>query len=254
VGRGISVIKDNIIRLNKLIFYGEWSFFADGVYHTRRNLSVKARFNLLLQLLTKKFRLPISLGIPYCLTVEPASICNLRCSTCPAGLKRVMCKPVLLGFEDFKRTIDLFGEYITYIQLWSWGEPFLNPALTEMIAYAKKRDIVMVSSTNGHFLDDETMVVKLVHSGLDELILAVDGTTQEVYEQYREGGDLQRVLAGIKELVRIRAKEGSTLPRLHLRMVINPYNEHQKDDFAALASSLGVDLVSFKKIDTGWAG
>lgn len=241
-------------RIIGLFFYGEWQFFADGVSFTRKNFSLKARLNLLLQILNKRLRLPMTLGIPYCLTVEPASVCNLACSTCPAGLKRKMCNPTLLRLEDFKRTIDLMGDYLTYIQFWSWGEPFLNPAIADMISYAKKKGIIVVSSTNGHFLQDDDNMTRLVHSGLDELILAVDGTTQDVYKLYRQGGDLGRVLEGIRNLVRVREREGTNTPRLHMRMVINPFNENQKDEFAELGRGLGVDLVSYKKIDIGMGG
>lgn len=210
--------------------------------------------NLLLQLITRLLRLPVTMGIPYCLAVEPASICNLTCPICPAGLKRDMCNPALLSLENFKRVIDLMGEYLTYIQLWSWGEPFLNPAITDMIAYAKKKGIIVVSSTNGHFLHDDDKMTRLVRSGLDELILAIDGTSQEVYQLYRQGGNLNRVLEGIRNLVSVRKREGAVTPRLHMRMVINPFNENQKDEFVQLARSLGVDLVSYLKIDTGMSG
>lgn len=243
-----------LYRLAKLVANGEWSFYSDGVLFTRNNLSYRARINIILQLLSKQLRLPYTLGIPYSLVVEPASVCNLNCTTCPAGLNHKMCAPAILRMEDFKKTIDMIGEYLTFIQLWSWGEPFLNPDLAEMIAYARRRDIVVITSTNAHFLSDDENMIKLVHSGLNELILAVDGTTQAVYEQFRPGGDLNRILEGIQNLVRIRNNEGCTTPRLHMRMVINPYNEEQKDDFLRLAQEMGVDIVSYKKIDIGMGG
>lgn len=244
----------NAERLTKLIFKGEWDFKSDGQHFTRKGLSVKARANIILQNLSNTMRWQVSFALPYSLAVEPASICNLQCPSCPAGLKRVMRTPSLLDLDHFKKIIDKIGDYLTYIQLWSWGEPFINPKICDMIEYAKKRGIIVVSSTNGHFLTDEDNVVRLVHSGLDELILAVDGATQEVYQRYRQGGNLDKVLEGIRNIVSIRKREGVKTPRLHMRMVINPFNEDQRDEFTALARHLGVDVVSFKKIDTGMGG
>lgn len=237
-----------------MLCHGQWHFMADGVHFVRSYLSWPARINILKQNISKKLRFTFTLGIPYCLTVEPASVCNLRCSTCPAGLKQQMCSPALLQLEDFKKAIDMLGDYLTYIQLWSWGEPFLNPLLPEMITYAKKKHIIVVCSTNGHYLQDDEYINRLVHSGLDELILAVDGTSQDVYEKYRQGGDLDMVLSGIKKLVNIRRHEKKTSPRLHMRMVVNPFNENQIEAFYDLAQNLGVDIVSLKKIDTGMGG
>ncbi|MBI1692404.1 MAG: hypothetical protein FYV88_1270, partial [Bacteroidetes bacterium] len=43
------------------------------------------------------------------------------------------------------------------------------------------------TSTNAHYLTDEK-ARETVESGLDRLIISIDGTTQDVYEQYRVGG------------------------------------------------------------------
>ncbi len=244
----------NAERLSRLVFKGEWEFKSDGTHFTRKGLSYKARINLIMQLLSSAARWRVSFAIPYCLAVEPASICNLRCPSCPSGTKKVARTHSLLEFEHFKKIIDDIGDYITHIQLWSWGEPFINKRIYDMIEYAKRKNIVVVSSTNGHYLAEEKDLVRLVHSGLDELLLAVDGTTQEVYQKYRKGGNLDKVLGGIRKLVEIKKREGVLKPRLHMRMVINPYNEEQREEFAALARRLGVDVVSYKKIDTGMGG
>ena len=42
-----------LTRLAKLVSQGTWSFYSDGVLFTRPNLSYRARFNLILQLISK---------------------------------------------------------------------------------------------------------------------------------------------------------------------------------------------------------
>jgi len=64
-----------------------------------------------------------------------------------------------------------------------------------MVAYAGSKNIYTATSTNAHYLNDEN-ARKTIESGLDRLIISLDGTSQEVYSQYRIGGDLEKVLAG----------------------------------------------------------
>lgn len=245
----------NLLRkLFKFVIKGEWDVNIDGLQFTRRNLSVKARFNMVLQKITQFLRPARVLGVPFFIVVEPASICNLRCPICPSGLNKSRRDPALLPLQDFKNLIDQLGEYLLFIQLWEWGEPFLNPDVYEMITYAKKKDIIVVSSTNGHFLHKPEYIDQLIDSGLDGLILAVDGTTQEVYEKYRVGGNLDQVLEGIKMLIKAKQDRHASSPTLMLRMVINAFNESQIDDFVQLGKDLNVDLYALKKINCNMGG
>lgn len=242
------------IKFIKFLIIGEWDVSIEGFYFTRKNLSIKARINMILQRITQVIRPLKTMGIPYFITVEPASICNLRCPICPSGLKKAKRDPALLPLQDFKNLIDEIGEYLLFIQLWEWGEPFLNPDVYEMIAYAKKQGIIVISSTNGHYLNLPENIDKLIDSGLDGLILAIDGTTQDVYEKYRVGGRLEQVLDGIRLLVKTKRERQSAVPLLLLRMVINAFNEHQIDDFMDLGKDLSVDMCALKKINCNMGG
>ena len=241
-------------RLKKLLFNGIWYSTFEGIAYQRTGLSVRARFNIILQNLSNFIRPSRSLGIPYCITVEPASICNLNCPVCPSGMNKTIRNPSLLPLTAFKALIDDIGEYLVLIQMWEWGEPFMNPAIYEMIAYAKKRGIIVMSSTNCHFFNDDISAQKLIDSQLDGLILAVDGATKETYEQYRIGGDFERIMAGIKRVVSAKKNSGSRKPLLNFRMVVNAFNEHQIEAFTALGEALAVDQIAFKTINIGMGG
>lgn len=45
------------------------------------------------------------------------------------------------------------------------------------------------------------MALKTVQSKLDKLIISIDGTSQDTYEQYRIGGTLSKVIEGTKNIV-----------------------------------------------------
>ena len=91
----------------------------------------------------------------------------------------------VLSYKTFKNFIDQFGDYLLLIILWDWGEPFLNPDIFKIISYAKTKNILIHSSTNGNVRFSEEKAEELVNSGLDSLIVAVDGATQETYGKYR---------------------------------------------------------------------
>ena len=118
-----------------------------------------------------------------------------------------------------------------------------------MIAYAKARGIVVHTSTNGNVLFDEARVEALVDSGLDSLVVAVDGASQEIYEKYRQGGRLDRVILNIQNILRVRSSKGHTTPRINMRFVVMRHNEAELPAVRALAAKLGVDFFTLKTVD-----
>jgi radical SAM protein with 4Fe4S-binding SPASM domain len=152
--------------------------------------------------------------------------------------------------ELFERLIDEVAPYVFLIILWDWGEPFLNPAVYDMIAYAKRRDIKLISSTNGHIFARGDHAERLVQSGLDSIIFSVDGVRQETYEAYREGGDLETVLAGVRKVVEAKRAHKSPTPQVDLRFIVMRHNEHEIPSLPAFAQSLGVDALTLRTLNT----
>ena len=137
--------------------------------------------------LSRLLKKPIVFGLPVSISIEPTTSCNLRCPECPSGL-RSFSRPTGMLTEDlFKNVTDQLYKDLFYIIFYFQGEPFLNPDFIRMLGYASSKNIYTATSTNAHFLDDQT-ARKTVESGLDRLIISIDGTTQEVYQQYRIGG------------------------------------------------------------------
>lgn len=142
--------------------------------------------------LTKWTKKPIQWGMPFTISLEPTTACNLRCPECPSGL-RAFTRPTGNLKEDFFRsTIDDIYKELLYLIFYFQGEPYINPNFLDMVQYANQKGIYTITSTNGHFLDDEN-ARRTIESGLDRLIISVDGTTQETYENYRISGKLETV-------------------------------------------------------------
>ena len=230
----------------------ELRFAFDRAPLVARNISTKKLVNLFRIGINRVFPVSRALGYPYMAHVSPSGICDLRCDVCPVHDPAAKGK-ALLPFETYKRLIDEVGDYLVYVILWSWGEPFLNPDIGRMIAYARERNILTVTSTNMNRFSAE-QAGEVVEAGLDLLIVALDGTTDEAHSRYRRGGSAARVIENTRRLVEERRRRRREKPFINLRMVVSKENEHQIEDFRSLAAELGVDMVSFKAFSTRQQG
>jgi radical SAM protein with 4Fe4S-binding SPASM domain len=151
----------------------------------------------------------------------------------------------MMDEETFREITTQLHADLLYMIFYFQGEPFLNPQLIRMIEFASSKNIYTATSTNAHFLDDET-AKKTVESGLDRLIISLDGTTQDVYQQYRVGGSLEKVLQGTKNIVDWKKKLNSSRPYLVFQFLVVHPNEHQVEEAKKLARETGVDNIVFK--------
>jgi radical SAM protein with 4Fe4S-binding SPASM domain len=190
-------------------------------------------------------RKPIQWGLPFTISIEPTTACNLRCPECPSGL-RAFTRPTGNLKEDFfKKTIDEVYNNLIYLIFYFQGEPYINPKFLDMVKYANNKGIYTITSTNGHFLSKEN-ARKTIESGLDRLIISVDGTTQETYESYRIEGKLENVLQGARNLVAAKREMKSKTPHIIFQFLVVKPNEHQIPDIYKLAEEIGVDEVKLK--------
>jgi radical SAM protein with 4Fe4S-binding SPASM domain len=247
----------NIINVSystiKSILTGKIFIQLGGVEYQVDKIPKKKLINWFLNGLSAHFKLEKAWGFPIHPHIEPTTYCNLHCAVCPVG--RGLGRPdEHLEFSVFKRFIDEIGDYLFAITLYCWGEPFLNPAIYEMIAYAKKKKILILSSTNAHFMKNDENIEKLIQSGLDHLIVDVDGITQTTYQKFRQTGNLEIVLQGIKNLVQRKRDLSSNTPLINLRFIVMKHNEHEISSLQDLALSLGVDVLSIKSFNLLNAG
>ena len=188
---------------------------------------------------------PVQWGLPVSISFEPTTSCNLKCPECPSGLRQFTRPRGMLKRDFFTKTIDEIYKDILYLIFYFQGEPYLNKNFLEMVSYASSKGLYTATSTNGHFLTDE-MAKKTVESGLDRLIISLDGTTQEVYEQYRREGNIEKVIEGARNIVKWKKELKSKTPFVFFQFLVVKPNEHQIEDVKKLAKEVGVDEVRFK--------
>lgn len=178
-------------------------------------------------------------GYPYAASIEPANYCNLSCPQCPTGRHQIEKKAQNLSYQDFAYMVDALSPYLMYLNLYFQGESFLNKDLPNMIRYAHQKKIFTCVSTNGHFLTPD-VVEALKQSGLNRLIVCLDGANQQSYQKYRVGGDFNKVIEGIKRCVE------AGLP-VEVQCLLLESTENEKQAVVNLVKSLRVKKFYFKK-------
>lgn len=184
-------------------------------------------------------------GLPISMAIEPTTACNLRCPECPSGLRSFTRPTGKLDSSLFKKIINDVSDHLLYLTFYFQGEPYLNPKFLDMVKIAGQHKVYTTTSTNAHFLDEEN-AKKTVESGLNRLIISIDGASQETYESYRKEGDLTKVLEGTQNILKWRKKLKSKSPKVVWQFLVVKPNEHEIPKIKQLAKEYGVDKVAFK--------
>jgi radical SAM protein with 4Fe4S-binding SPASM domain len=225
------------------------SFNYNDTINLASKLSIRRVWNGLKVLssfyLSKFTNKPIQWGYPVSISFEPTTSCNLRCPECPSGLRAFTRPTGMLQKDFFTQTIDDIYKDILYLIFYFQGEPYLNPSFLDMVKYASNKGIYTATSTNAHYLTSD-VAKKTVESGLDRLIISIDGSTQEAYKQYRIGGNIDKVLEGAKNIVHWKKELKSKTPFVFFQFLVVKHNEHQIEEIKKIAKEIGVDEVRFK--------
>jgi radical SAM protein with 4Fe4S-binding SPASM domain len=184
-------------------------------------------------------------GMPVSISVEPTTSCNLRCPECPSGLRSFTRPTGMLNEKLFQKIIDEISGTLAYLTFYFQGEPFLNPQFLDMVRYASSKGIYTATSTNAHYLKED-VAQHTIASGLDRLIISIDGTSQDTYESYRIGGSLEKVIEGTKNIIAWKKKLRSKTPHVVFQFLVVGPNEHQIPEVYKIARTLGVDQVVLK--------
>ena len=222
--------------------------FTDSI-NILSHLSITRIWNLILVrcsfYLSRITKAPRHFGMPVSLSIEPTTACNLGCPECPSGLKQFTRPTGKLDLALHQKMLSQIKRSVFYINYYFQGEPFLHPQFLELIKQSKKSKIYTATSTNGHFINKE-VADQIVESGLDRLIISIDGLTQETYEQYRVNGDLNKVIDASRFLVASKKKYKSKAPHLIFQFLAVKPNEHEIPAIFSLSSEIGIDEVRIK--------
>lgn len=178
---------------------------------------------------------------PYIFVLEVTNICNLKCPFCLTGKGISGGREVRhMNFEEAKKIIDAVGEYVYFLQVYTWGEPLLNKDLIKIVEYAKQKNIFVMLSTNGTAMT-AAYNEKLINSGIDYIMVAVDGGSDATYEKYRVGGNYTKVLSNIKNILEQKKQRNLDRPFIEWQFIVFRHNEHEVKDTEIMAYEIGIN-------------
>ena len=192
---------------------------------------------------------------PVFVSVEPASVCQLRCPECPVGSGKTHVETQdkakeagrdtrLMSDAVWRRTLEEISPFAHTVQFYFQGEPLLNKDLPQMIKEAHEAGLYTIVSTNAQAMTEQ-MAEDLVEAGLDRIIVSMDGLSDETYNAYRIGGSLEKTKQALRFLRKAK-NELSSSPIIELQCLRLKTNEHEWAQFKRQYKTLGADRLVFK--------
>ncbi|HEY5958132.1 MAG TPA: SPASM domain-containing protein, partial [Polyangiaceae bacterium] len=169
------------------------------------------------------------------LKVELSRHCKVNCLYC-----RPEKAEQFFPLEEFSRLLELLKRHLLMVQLYEVGEPLHHPAILECIRVAHAAGVATVISTSLSFEKDEAFWRELPRTGLDLLIVAIDGVAKETYQKYRRDGDLDLVMRNLSSVLRYRRETGAAM-KIEWQMIDLPWNRSEQLAARQLSVELGCD-------------
>jgi len=212
-----------------------------------KHLTPKKVANLLLNDLEMRRKAVVLRSRPPFLKVEPTAQCSLHCPGClwhKEGVTPPLTSAADLTYESFVNLIDPIKSTTVMISFSFRGDPFLSRGIFDMVRYCRDNNIGTDIPTHFSYRYGDDVLEKIIDSGLDHLIVAVDGSTQDVYAQYRKGGHLDWVLDNSRRLIELKRKKRSKTPLIEAKFIRFQHNKQQFEEVRLLSESMGFDRFS----------
>jgi len=210
--------------------FRKWPYIRHHWKIIMHHLTWRRSVNLVINQLEYLLRRKRLISMPPYIKIDPSIRCHLRCPGCPQSrdsFRASLPKKSLLTFEEFKKILDPLVETTFGISLSLYGEPLINKNIIPMIEYATSHNIGVWFPTNFSLDFNDEFFEKLSRSGLEKLVVSLDGTTKEAYIKYRVGGDFDLARNNVKRLADIKKRLGLDTPQIEWKFIIFDHNRNQ---------------------------
>ena len=171
-------------------------------------------------------------------------MCTVHCLYCTQPKEEIF-----YPFDLYKQLVNNLKKYLFVVSLYEIGEPLENKDVIKYIRYANKNNIGTIISTNLSIQKEDTFWKEFVISGLDKLVVAIDGITDEIYNRYRRNGNLQLVFSNLKKIIHYKKVLRSVM-RIEWQMIDFEWNKTEQLPAKRLSNQLGCD--EFRIIPNGY--
>ena len=128
--------------------------------------------------------------------IELTRGCNLRCKHCLNNSGIIGNNEI--NYDELIRVINELIKAGIFEIRFTGGEPLLYSRIYDVIKYCTDNGIYVSIGTNGTLIT-ETVIKKLKNSGLNKVIISLDGT-REVHDSIRGKGNFDKTIAAISLL------------------------------------------------------
>jgi len=168
---------------------------------------------------------------PIHLEIDNIYACNLHCVHC--------AREYIEDFGAKRMSDDLYRKVIKEaaaigtrsLGFAVWGEALLDKKIFDKIAYAKSCGIIDIRLHSNGLLINEAVAEKIVDSGISWFSVSLDAATPETYQKVR-GGDFNKAISGMTNIISVKLRKLSELPRLRVSFVKCSINEHEAELFS----------------------
>jgi len=226
----------NIFHLGKIAHYGR---------HLKivwRHMTNRKLYNLLKIAVNYVNSKQIINTMPAFLKIEASRKCLVNCKYC-SGEKEEKFFPKHI----YQAIMDKLYPWVIEVSLYDIGEPLWCEDLIEFIKYAKQRNVGTSISTSLSLPKNKRYWEILVQSGLDHLIVAIDGISEKTYKEYRTNGNLQLVMQNLYAIINAKTQHNSKLT-IEWQMIEFEWNRHEIAEAKKTASNLGLEFRLIKEV------
>lgn len=172
--------------------------------------------------------------------IDVSGDCNIACKSCPQGNLTPLRKAGNMSLSTFKK---VFGKLykdlpsLVGIELFSWGEPFVNTELPMIVRHAQKY-VPCFLSTN---LQDISNLEDVILSKPYQLSISVNGCNG-LYEKIMQGASWEILLKNLKALSELVVKHSS---KTNIFIRYFDYSSQSREElgiFRNYCKSIGVDI------------
>jgi MoaA/NifB/PqqE/SkfB family radical SAM enzyme len=181
------------------------------------------------------------------LSLESSQRCNLRCPLCVLRTYEDYMTRGDMGQEVVRAVVPYLGGLET-VDLTGWGEPLINPHIEDNLKLIRSAFSGTLSFTTNGLLFNKKVMDACLEEGVDTICFSIDAVNEEGYARMRPGGNFERLLSNIKELVMRKKKAKAERPGLYATYLLTRDNFEKAAEFVSLTSGLGMNGVLFQQM------
>jgi radical SAM protein with 4Fe4S-binding SPASM domain len=187
-------------------------------------------------------------SMPLHVAVPTGDRCNLRCIFC-TDRNPSTARYTDQTFEGFLRFVEPVDK-ASLVQLYGWGEPFVNRVYEKMFDYVTSRfaGARIYISTNGVLLSGDR-VERILAYGKCLINISLNAATPETYVAITGYDRFNRVVRNIRELIQGREERNEKDLVITLSFTATRINIHEFPRFIELSDDLGIKYVVLQDLN-----